>query len=142
MTLLLKKTIFIAFLIFALSSRSEIAYANVEFNPDVYWDIPLRSSDIPSDVIITKVTMDGPAYNAGMKINDKIISIDGKKVKSALNALEFIRNSKSEIIEIVVLRNNQEVKLKVKPSLVGKKIKTRKIGVYWSSACSDLDYLK
>ena len=140
---LLKKTIFITFLIFALSSRSEIAYANAEFNPDVYWNIPLRSSNIPSDVIITKVDMDGPAYNAGMKINDKIVSIDEKKIKSALNAVEFIENSKSEIIEIVVLRNNQEVKLKVKPKLVvWEKIKTRKIGVYLSSACSDIEDLQ
>jgi TPR repeat protein len=92
--------------------------------------------------------MDGPAYNAGMKINDKIVSIDEKKIKSALNAVEFIENSKSEIIEIVVLRNNQEVKLNVRPLIIGygsegdilmsgKKTKKRRIGVNWLSACSN-----
>jgi len=56
-----KKTAFITFLIFALLSKSEITYANTEFSPDIYWDIPLSSSNIPSDVIITKISKDGPA---------------------------------------------------------------------------------
>ena len=139
---LLKKTIFIIFLIVALTGKNEITYANTEFNPDVFWNIPLRTSSISSDIIITEMTDGGPADTAGMKINDKIISIDGNKIKNALNTVEFIRNSKSEVIKIIVLRNDQEIKLKVRPVLVGQKTKTRKIGIDFSSACSNLDDLK
>ena len=149
---LLKKTIFITFLIFALLGRSEVTYANAEFDPKILEQIQLHHSSFPSDVIITKITIDGPAYTAGMKINDKIVSIDEKKIKSALNAVEFILYSKSEIMEIIVLRNNQEVKLKVKPVLEWlypsweerrkKYGKVKRIGVNFSSACSDLSELE
>ena len=98
---LLKKTVFITFLIFVLLSKSEITYANTEFNPDIYWEIPLRSSNIPSDVIITEIRKDGPAYNAGMKINDKIVSIDGKRVKVS-GYLEEFALSRKEADELIM----------------------------------------
>ena len=85
--------------------------------------------------VIDEVQADSPAYIAGLQKNDKIISIDDKKVQSILEVSTFINISTSERIEFTVLRNNQEVSLLVKPNLVegkdslGNTVKKRMIGI-------------
>ena len=85
--------------------------------------------------IIDEVQKDSPAFVAGMKKNDKIIYIDNKKVESILEVSTFINISTSETIEFVVLRNNQEISLLIKPNLVdgkdslGNSVKKRMIGI-------------
>ena len=85
--------------------------------------------------VIDEVQLDSPAYIAGLQKNDKIISIDDKKVQSILEVSTFINISTSERIEFTVLRNNQEVSLLVKPNLVegkdslGNTVKKRMIGI-------------
>ena len=48
--------------------------------------------------IIDEVQKDSPAYIAGLKKNDKIISIDDKKVVSILEVSTFINTSTSDKI--------------------------------------------
>ena len=85
--------------------------------------------------VVDEVVKDSPAFVAGMKKNDKIISIDNKKVESILEVSTFISTSTSERIEFTVMRNNQEVTLYVKPNLVqskdslGNSVKKRMIGI-------------
>ena len=85
--------------------------------------------------IIDEVQKDSPAFVAGMKKNDKIIYIDNKKVESILEISTFINISTSETIEFVVIRNDQEISLLVKPNLVdgkdslGNSVKKRMIGI-------------
>ena len=85
--------------------------------------------------VVHEVQKDSPAYFAGIKKNDRIISIDNKKVSSILEVSTFISASTSTYIEFSVLRNNQELILNVKPDLVdtidslGNKIKKRMIGI-------------
>ena len=85
--------------------------------------------------IIDEVQKDSPAFVAGMKKNDKIIYIDNKKVESILEVSTFINISTAETIEFVVLRNDQEISLLVKPNLVdgkdslGNSVKKRMIGI-------------
>jgi len=85
--------------------------------------------------VIDEVQKDSPAFVAGMKKNDKIIYIDNKKVESILEVSTFINISTAEIIEFVVLRNDQEISLLVKPNLVdgkdslGNSVKKRMIGI-------------
>ena len=88
--------------------------------------------------VIDEVQKDSPAFVAGMKKNDKIISIDNKKVESILEVSTFINTSTSETIEFVLLRNDQEISLLVKPNLVdskdslGNSVKKRMIGIKFS----------
>ena len=88
---------------------------------------------IPS--VVVEVAINSPAYEAGIKKNDMIISIDNNKVQSILEVSTFISTSTAEIIEFTVLRNNQEVTLYVKPNLVqskdslGNSVKKRMIGI-------------
>ena len=85
--------------------------------------------------VIHEVQEDSPAFVAGMKKNDKIISIDNKKVESILEVSTFINTSTSETIEFLLLRNDQEISMLVKPNLVdgkdplGNSVKKRMIGI-------------
>ena len=85
--------------------------------------------------IISEVQKNSPAFVAGMKKNDKIIYIDNKKVESILEVSTFINISTSETVEFVVVRNDQEISLIVKPNLIdgkdslGNSAKKRIIGI-------------
>ena len=50
--------------------------------------------------IIDEVQKDSPAYIAGVKKNDKIISVDGKKIESILEVSSFINISTSFLLRI------------------------------------------
>ena len=95
--------------------------------------------------VIDEVQVDSPAYIAGLQKNDKIISIDDKKVASILEVSTFINISTSERIEFTVLRNNQEVSLLVKPNLVegkdslGNTVKKRMIGIRLSTLNNEFE---
>jgi regulator of sigma E protease len=85
--------------------------------------------------VIDEVVKDSPAFVAGMKKNDKIISIDNNKVESILEVSTFINVSTSKIIRFIILRDDQELSLLVKPNLVdgkdlfGNSVKKRIIGI-------------
>jgi len=85
--------------------------------------------------LVDEVQKDSPAFVANMKKNDTIIYIDNKKVESILEVSTFINTSTAETIEFVVLRNDQEISLLVKPNLVdgkdslGNSVKKRMIGI-------------
>ena len=85
--------------------------------------------------VIGEVQKDSPAFVAGLKKNDKIISIDNKKVESILEVATFINTSTSENLEFLILRNDQEISLFVKPKLIdgkdslGNSVKKRMIGI-------------
>ena len=71
--------------------------------------------------IVSEVQENSPAFVSGMKKNDKILFIDNKKVESILQVSTFINISTSETIEFVVLRNNQEISLYLKPNIIDSK---------------------
>ena len=85
--------------------------------------------------LVDEVQKDSPAFVANMKKNDTIIYIDNRKVESILEVSTFINISTAEIIEFVVLRNDQEISLLIKPDLVdgkdslGNSVKKRMIGI-------------
>jgi len=89
--------------------------------------------------IIDEVNKDSPAFVSGMKKNDKIIYIDNNKVESILEVSTFINTSTEEIIEFIVVRENKEISLLVKPDVVdgkdslGNSVKKRMIGIKLSS---------
>ena len=95
--------------------------------------------------VINEVVQDSPAYIAGFKKNDKIISIDKNKVESILQVSTFINISTSEIIEFIIIRNDKEISLLVKPNLVeskdslGNSVKKKMIGVKLSPLNNEFD---
>jgi len=89
--------------------------------------------------VIDEVQKDSPAFVAGLKKNDKIIYIDNKKIESILEVSTFINTATTEIIEFVVIRNDKEISVMIKPNLVdgkdalGNSAKKRMIGIRLSS---------
>jgi len=85
--------------------------------------------------IITEVQKGSPAYEAGLKKNDKIVSINNKKIESILEVSTLINTSTSEKINFLIDRNQQEISLMIKPNLVdgkdafGNSVKKRMIGI-------------
>ena len=67
---------------------------------------------------IAEVQKESPAETYGLKKNDIFLNIDGNKVESVLDVAKFITLSNDDFIEFIVLRNNDEYTLKVKPNLV------------------------
>ena len=94
--------------------------------------------------VIDEVQDGSPAFVAGFKKNDKIISIDNKKVESILEVSTFINISTSETIEFLVLRNDQKISLLVKPNLaygkdsLGNPVKKKMIGIRLSLLNNEL----
>ncbi len=70
---------------------------------------------------IQEVQKDGPAYSSGIKSGDVILSINNKKVSSILDVSAYINTSTTENIDIKVLRNSDEIILKVKPKIIKSK---------------------
>ena len=93
--------------------------------------------------VVDEVQDNSPAFIAGMKKSDKIISIDNKKVESILEVSTFINTSTSKTIEFLVLRNDQKISLFIKPNLVdtkdslGNSVKRRMIGIRLSTLNND-----
>ena len=89
--------------------------------------------------VIDEVKENSPAFVAGLKKDDKIISIDNKKVESILQVSTYINASTKEKIDFTVLRNEQEILFSIEPELIeskdslGNSVKKRMIGITLST---------
>ncbi len=84
---------------------------------------------------ISEVQENSPAFSAGIKKDDIIISINENKVQSILDVSTYINASSSDIIDFKVLRNDLEIIIPIKPKKIisndslGNKINKKVIGV-------------
>jgi regulator of sigma E protease len=98
--------------------------------------------------MIAEVKKESPAEVYGLKKNDVFLSIDGNKVESLLDVSKFITLSSGDFIEFVVLRNNDEYTLKVKPNLVetkddfGNPFKKRMVGIQIGPNNNSINHVK
>ena len=74
--------------------------------------IPFRPH-IPATVM--KLSEDGAAIRQGMKEGDRIVAIDGVKMKDWFDVVEVVQASPEKLLKIDVLRQNQLVHLEVMP---------------------------
>src|SRR5210317_1429939 len=98
--------------------------------------------------MIAEVQKESPAEIYGLKKNDVFLSIDGNKVESLLDVSKFITLSSDDFIEFVVLRNNDEYTLNVKPNLVeskddfGNPFKKRMVGIQIGPNNNSINHVK
>ena len=84
---------------------------------------------------IQEVQPESPAFIAGIKSGDVIQYINSREVKSIMEVSTFINASSSETIDIQVLRNGNELTLKVTPKFIegedslGNQINKKIIGI-------------
>jgi len=67
---------------------------------------------------IQEVQIDSPAYEAGIKKDDIILSINNNKVQSILDVSTYINTSSKELIDVNILRNNNELLFQIKPKKI------------------------
>jgi len=85
--------------------------------------------------LVNEVQIDSPAYVAGFKKNDIILSIDDNKVESILQVSTFINVSTSKKIKFLINRNGNQISFLVTPNYVdgkdalGNSVKKRIIGI-------------
>ncbi|MAJ23182.1 MAG: RIP metalloprotease RseP [Candidatus Pelagibacter sp. TMED64] len=85
--------------------------------------------------VINEVMIDSPAFVTGLKKNDKILSINGRKVESILEVSALINTSMDEKIKITIDRNRDELEFHIKPNLVltkdsfGNEVEKKIIGI-------------
>ena len=93
---------------------------------------------------INEVQEDSPAYSAGIKSGDVIISINNKDVSSILEVSAFINTSPTEDINIKVQRNGENIDFVVIPKSIksedslGNKINKKIIGIKISPLNNEL----
>lgn len=75
---------------------------------------------------VDKVQIDSPAYKAGIKEGDKIISYDNKKVDFYLELSNLIAKTDKDEVNLDVFRHNEVLHLKVEPKY-NENIKEQKI---------------
>lgn len=66
-----------------------------------------------SDLTTNNGEITSPAQNGGIQIGDRLISINGKKIKNSKDLSKKINESKSESIQILLERNGEEVNQKI-----------------------------
>ena len=97
---------------------------------------------------ILEVKKESPAEVYGLKQNDVLLNIDGNKVESLLDVSKFIMLSTDDFIEFIVLRNNQEYTLKVKPNLIesvddfGNPLEKRIVGIMIGPNNNKINHVK
>ena len=97
---------------------------------------------------ILEVKKESPAAVYGLQQNDVLINIDGNKVESLLDVSKFIMLSTDNFIEFIVLRNNQEYTLKVKPNLIesvddfGNPLEKRIVGIMIGPNNNKINHVK
>ncbi len=68
------------------------------------------------DIIeISLVEPESPAFEAGMLVDDELITINGQNVQSMLDVGELIQTNLGEEVEVTVLREGEEVNLTLIP---------------------------
>ena len=98
--------------------------------------------------IINEVQKDSPAMIGGLKQNDIILEIDGKKVKSILEVSKFITMSTDDIIDFKVKRSYEELILKIKPKKImgddglGNQISKRIVGIKLGAYNNKINHVK
>lgn len=65
--------------------------------------------------VISQLTPDGAAERQGMQVGDRIISINDQPIDDWIAATRIIRDNPETLLNVVVLRNGEQVALKVMP---------------------------
>ena len=70
---------------------------------------------------VTEVFKDSPAEKSGIKIGDIILKVDGNLYKTSEEMSEHIRGKSGTTVELVLMRNNKEIKASITRETVKEK---------------------
>lgn len=101
----------------------------------VFWGLFTFYGTFDVDTIIGKVVENSPAFQAGLKVDDRIIEINGAKISIWSEMAESITKGDGREVEFIVQRNGEKIATRVKPkmdttkNLFGEDIQKYMIGV-------------
>lgn len=109
-------TLAAASIVFAKSGKnSERAWLGVYTQSVDYEMAEAFDLGVNYGAIVNKIYEDSPAEKSGIKESDVIISIDGTKITDSDDLLDVVASyKKDDEIKLVVMRDDSEVKLKIK----------------------------
>ena len=64
---------------------------------------------------VIELAENSPAYNAGLQVGDKIVAINGQKMRVQADISEYLRKNKNNEITVKVLRNGEYVDFNLTP---------------------------
>ena len=106
------------------------ATVNIVFGILVYFILISSSGTYISNEIDSCI--DGySAQTAGLQSGDKIVEINGEKVKSKYDLDKIMEDANGDEIELKIQRNNENIDYKIKPT----EVKTRITGMYLDDNC-------
>lgn len=75
--------------------------------------IPGDTTIVHQPVELVSITSNHPAEDAGLKVGDKIIKVNGQNVVTASSLMELTKRNKGQQVEIIYSRNNVEKTVKL-----------------------------
>lgn len=89
-------------------TKEEYAEFQKRYNGE-YVGIGIGITEEDGHVVIKSVFEGGPAYDAGVKPEDEIISINGEKPKDSNDAVNLIAGESGGLVKLKVLREGEEI---------------------------------
>lgn len=110
---------------FAIWKRALVAFAGIGFNILFAWlvmFVMLASLGEPSQQVVVRSLFEGNpiALKAGIKPEDRLVSIDSTLITSSEDAIRYLTAHKSTPVEVHVIRAEQPVTISVTPNADGK----------------------
>src|SRR5882762_6803629 len=90
----------------------------LDFLPD-YGNVP---------IVVREVVPNSPAAEAGLRVGDRIVAVNGEPVKSAEQVTQTIREHKGQPIILRVTRNGQQVEITATPRLLSPQETRERLG--------------
>ena len=106
------------------------ALVNIIFAIVVYFILTATAGTFVSNEV-DDVIQGYAAEEVGIQANDKIIEIDGAKIKSKYDLNKSLENSNGEEIKVKVERNGKVLDINMKPT----EVKSRVTGIYLDDKC-------
>jgi regulator of sigma E protease len=83
---------------------------------DLLKDLGLVPLD-PTPATVGRVLPDQPAANAGLKVNDCIVSVNGHPIHSRMELNKYIQPRNGEVLKFELIRNGQAKFVEIQPTL-------------------------
>lgn len=100
------------------NNRRYMGITMLSLTPEIIAELKQRGSPIPeaivNGILVWKVIMGSPAHTSGLMAGDIILNINGTDVRLSGDIYEILA-SRTKVLNMIVLRNGQLVKLSVVP---------------------------
>lgn len=100
------------------SNRRYMGITMLTLTPDIIRELKQRGSQLPDNIqngiLVWKVILGSPAHQGGLLAGDIITQINGNNVSKSSDIYEILAN-KTKILQMVIIRGSQAMKIVVTP---------------------------